>query len=113
MKHINKNVLIGGAVVVAALLALRPGWIAGAFPLLLLALCPLSMIFMMRGMHGAASGRSTGAGSGSGTPQPQLHKASADSDLHRQIADLQEEVRILRATTTTRRRTTDDAPPQS
>ncbi len=52
---INKKVVIGlvGAGVVLYLVA--PGAIGAALPLLLLAICPLSMFVMMRAMSGGKS----------------------------------------------------------
>ena len=56
--HLNRNVLVGLAVVALAVLAVAPQSFGAILPLLILALCPLSMIFMMRGMggHGQAHG---------------------------------------------------------
>jgi hypothetical protein len=56
-------------------------WLIGAFPVILLVLvCPLMMIFMMRGMHG-----------GHGQPSGR-HDAQADD----RIAELEDQVRQLR-----------------
>ena len=49
MKCFNRNVLIGLAIVGAALFFVVPS-ARGALPLLLFAACPLSMILMMGGM---------------------------------------------------------------
>ncbi|WP_331753180.1 DUF2933 domain-containing protein (plasmid) [Streptomyces sp. NBC_00637] len=105
---LNKKVLIGLGAIAAVLLLLRPAWAVAALPLLILAICPLSMIFMMRGMgshgqdgKGAACGMSGTTGK-SGT--------ATDSALDKQIADLQEEVRILRAAEAQQRTTDDDTP---
>jgi hypothetical protein len=49
---LNKRVLIGLGVVAIGLVALQPGWAVAALPFVILAVCPLSMIFMMRGMNG-------------------------------------------------------------
>lgn len=49
---LNKKVLIGLGIVAVGLVVLRPGWAVAALPFLILAVCPLSMIFMMRGMRG-------------------------------------------------------------
>ena len=104
MKCFNKKILIGAGVVVAGLFLFRPAWAVAALPLLLLAACPLSMIFMMRGM-GSLNGQG-GKGATSGTSG-----AATNADLDKQIADLQEEVRILRAASA-RQQTAADRSPQ-
>jgi len=55
---LNKKVLIGLGVIAIGLVVLRPGWALPALPFLILAICPLSMIFMMRGMKGRPSQQS-------------------------------------------------------
>ena len=50
-KCFNRKVLVGVAVVAAGALALAPGSFASVLPLLVLAVCPLSMVFTMRGMN--------------------------------------------------------------
>jgi hypothetical protein len=49
---INKKVVIGLAGAGVVLYLVAPGAIGAALPLLLLAICPLSMIVMMRAMSG-------------------------------------------------------------
>ena len=49
MKCLNRKVLIGLAVAAVALFFLAPSG-RGLLPLMLVAVCPLSMVFMMRGM---------------------------------------------------------------
>ncbi|MDH6522319.1 DUF2933 domain-containing protein [Streptomyces sp. SAI-090] len=97
MNHLNKKVLIAAGVVAAGLFLLGPARAVAALPLLLLALCPLSMMFMMRGTHGHG-----GATHASGT--------AAQPEADKRIADLEEEVRILRAASV-QRRTADRTPP--
>lgn len=53
---LNWKVVAGLAVVALAVLVLVPQYLWVALPLLLVAACPLSMLFMMRGMHGEGSG---------------------------------------------------------
>lgn len=90
---LNKKVLAGLGIVAVGLLLLKPAWMVAALPLLILALCPLSMIFMMRGkgkMGSQGSSCSTGAGR-------QKTSASTTSETDQQIADLQAELRSLKA----------------
>ncbi len=59
---INKKVVGGLAIVGLGIWWLAPGAIAAALPLLLIAICPLSMLFMMKamgGMNGQRQGQST------------------------------------------------------
>lgn len=51
----NRKVLIGLGVAALGVLALAPGAVAWALPLLVFAACPLSMVFMMRAMSGGRS----------------------------------------------------------
>lgn len=51
----NPRVLVGLALVGAAVWAIAPGAILAVLPLLVVALCPLSMIAMMWMMKGSAS----------------------------------------------------------
>lgn len=84
MKCLNKKVLISLAAVALIILLLKPGWMLTALPLLLIAACPLSMIFMMRNTSGQSSG---------GTVAP----AKTDADLNSEIRSLQAELRTLKA----------------
>ncbi|MFF5035657.1 DUF2933 domain-containing protein [Nocardia salmonicida] len=47
----NKKILITLGIIAVAVLVLQPGWIVAAAPLLILAACPLSMVFMMKSMN--------------------------------------------------------------
>lgn len=49
---LNWKVLVGLAVLGIGIYAVAPDLAAAAFPFLLLAICPLSMVFMMKGMQG-------------------------------------------------------------
>jgi len=86
VKYLSKNVLLvaGAAALVVLLLMLGPTRAVPALPLALalLAICPLSMMFMMRRMRGHGQ---------------EDQSPAAGADLGRQVADLQEEARILRA----------------
>jgi hypothetical protein len=92
MKCLNKNVLIGLAAVALVLLALKPSWLLTALPLLALAACPLSMIFMMRRMSGPA-----GHGGSCDTGKPVGAPASQDAQSNREIQALQSELQALKA----------------
>ncbi|WP_327432906.1 DUF2933 domain-containing protein [Streptomyces sp. NBC_01236] len=102
MMCLNKKVVIGAAVVAGGVLLIKPAWAVAALPVLILAICPLSMIFMMRGMRGMSGmggrdGKSAAYGTSGATPSA---TTATGTDLGKQIADLQEEVRILRAAST-------------
>ncbi|MGH3666209.1 MAG: DUF2933 domain-containing protein [Egibacteraceae bacterium] len=63
LKHcINPKVIAGLAAVAAGVWVFAPGAFAAALPLLILAICPLSMIGMMYMMRG--SGQQAGSGGG-------------------------------------------------
>ncbi|MGI5139333.1 MULTISPECIES: DUF2933 domain-containing protein [unclassified Streptomyces] len=95
---LNKKVLAGLGAVAAVLLLLRPAWVIAALPVLILAICPLSMIFMMRGMQGNAQSGQKGASCGTGAKNlaSDSHTAT-EADLSKQITDLQAELRHLKA----------------
>lgn len=81
---INKKVLGGLAVAGLAIFALAPNLFGAALPLLVVAICPLSMLLMMRGMSGSGSSCSTGGG---------RRGAASAAD---EIAELRAEVQRLR-----------------
>ena len=83
---LNKKVIAGLGVVGLGVLVLAPGTAGAALPLLLIAACPLSMIFMMRSM----SAKDTTAGSTRGDTDP-------DSTTMDEVATLRAEVQHLRA----------------
>jgi hypothetical protein len=90
---LNKKVIAGLGIVAAGLLLIKPAWLIAALPLLILAICPLSMMFMMRGQDkkgGTGSSCSTGAGT-------QKTSASTTSGNDKQVAALQAELRSLKA----------------
>jgi hypothetical protein len=89
MKCLNKNVLIGLAAIALVVLVLKPSWLLTALPLLLLAACPLSMMFMMRRRPGDAGSCNTGETAGA-PPKEQ-------AELNREIRALQSELRALKA----------------
>ena len=80
---LDKRVVIGLGVVALALLALSPRFFASVGPLLLMALCPLSMVFMMRGMGGRH--------------EDEASTAAPSANPDRQLGELEEEVNRLRA----------------
>jgi len=95
---LNKKVLIGLGVVALGVLAVSPRLLGAAGPLLLLAACPLSMVFMMRGMSGR--GRNSEPGSQiADTPAragvPVV--AATGRDQEAELRELQEEVNRLKA----------------
>lgn len=74
----DKRVLIGLGAAALALFALSPRLLGAAAPLLIMAACPLSMVFMMRRMAG---------------PDASCEAPSRDADRR----ELEEEVNRLRA----------------
>lgn len=92
MKCYNKSILIGVAVLALAVLVLKPSWMLAALPLLLLAVCPLIMMFMMRAMSGKSGGEgSSDVDKATGTP--------AQDDLNREMRSDDEELRAPRMAT--------------
>lgn len=83
----NKNVIAGLAVVALGVLLVAPNLLGAAVPLLVIAACPLSMIFMMRAMN-RQSTRSCAADRPTRT---------SESEQAAQLRELQEEVNRLRA----------------
>ncbi|UQA91071.1 DUF2933 domain-containing protein [Streptomyces halobius] len=90
---LNKKVLIGLGIVAIGLLLLKPAWMVVALPLLILAICPLSMILMMRG-KGKTGSQGSSCSTGAGA---QKTSASTPSETDRQISALQAELRSLKA----------------
>lgn len=84
----NKKVIAGLVVVGLGILAFAPHLIGAALPLLLVAACPLSMLFMMRGMSAMSGGKESSC-SAKGAPEA----TSTDHEL----AELRAEVERLRA----------------
>ena len=84
---LNKKVIAGLAVLGVGVLLFAPNAIGAALPLLILAVCPLSMIFMMRAMPNA--GRSSTSGD---KQEPQPSKTTTVDEL----AALRAEVEHLR-----------------
>lgn len=96
MKCYNKNVLIGMVVIALAVIVLKPSWMLAALPLLLLAACPLIMMYMMFTMRGM-SGKSGGEG------LFDLSTATgAQTDLNRETRYRDEELRAPMIATTYR-----------
>lgn len=102
MKCLNKNVVIGLAAIALVVLVLKPSWLLAALPLLVLAACPLSMMFMMRTMS-SQSGNASSCGTSHASGAP----AKAEHDLGREIRSLQAQLRALK--TGQAHRTTPDA----
>ena len=96
---LNWKVIAGVAVVAVGLFVYAPGFALAALPFLVLAICPLSMVFMMGMMNGdkGESGAACSKGSKttesfrpSGTPAEQLASLEAQQqELAREIATLQ------------------------
>lgn len=81
---LNWKVVAGLAAVGVGIWAVKPSLIGAALPLLLLAACPLSMFFMMRGMGGgqcASQPQQAEAKQGLGTPGLALPGPGRDESL--------------------------------
>jgi hypothetical protein len=82
----DRRVVIGLAAVGLGALLISPGLAAGLVPLLIVAVCPLSMLFMMRGM----------------SPGDSCSTDAAIDERHMQLSErdeagLQAELRLLKA----------------
>jgi len=75
---INKRVVVGLAAIALVVFALSPRLLAGLAPVLIMAVCPLSMLLMMRSMTGRDEEAPTAAGD------------------DRQLRELEEEVNRLK-----------------
>lgn len=82
---IDKRVVGAVAIGLALLWWLAPGAFAAALPLLLLAICPLSMVVMMRAMD---RGGDSGAATSSTSETPAAGPAPSGLDLATVKADL-------------------------
>ncbi len=82
---LNWKVLVGLAAVVIGVYTVAPGALAAALPILALAACPLSMLLMMRVMHGGQDA------SESGLPRedPLAHLKSQRAALDAEIGALE------------------------
>ncbi len=84
---LNWKVLAGLAVLGVGIYAVAPNLAAAALPILLLAICPLSMLFMMKGMQGGQG--TSRAGEADPTREERLARLKA------QHASLDEEIGAL------------------
>lgn len=83
---LNRKVLTGAGMVALGVLLFAPRMFGDVLPLLMVAICPLSMLLMMRAMSGSGNRCQTGEGAG----QP-----AADTDA--EIVRMQAEIDRLRA----------------
>jgi hypothetical protein len=86
---LNWKVLAGLAVVGLIVLVVAPQFIGAALPLLLVAACPLSMLFMMRGMSGR--GNSTTQVQGERVPAVGLTRDEHLATLKSSLSSVQAE----------------------
>lgn len=96
MMCLNKRVLIGLGAVAVVLLAISPRTLGSAAPLLMLAVCPLSMVLMMRGMNG----RGAHNGTDDAPANEAVHSPTAISAVDAsspKMRELEEEVNRLKA----------------
>lgn len=81
---LNLKVIGALALVGVGVWAVAPNLLVGALPILLIAACPLSMMFMMRGMKDDHHGTSPEPGLGS---SPKATHEEQLADLKRQLED--------------------------
>ncbi|MGH9267290.1 MAG: DUF2933 domain-containing protein [Acidimicrobiales bacterium] len=97
---LNRKVLVSLALVGVGIYLFAPGLIGAAVPLLVVLACPLSMVFMMRGMSG-------GSRCETGTETTQAD-ASLGQQQAGELARLRAEVDQLRAELSDRQSAVDD-----
>ncbi len=103
---LNRKVLFGIGAVALVLFAIDPSLLGHVFPLLLFAVCPLSMVFMMRGMRktGGTSGNGQSCGMSSGSmgtaDMGQPGVARTGSEHEDEVIRLRAELDQLRAART-------------
>lgn len=93
----DKRVLIGLGVVALGVLAVSPDLLRTIGPMLLFAACPISMLFMMRGMSGTASSCDTKTGSEQSAQAATTLGSAPASEGDRELRALRDEVQRLRA----------------
>ena len=86
---LNWRVVGGLAALAVAVAVVAPGVVVAALPLLVLAVCPLSMLLMMRGMGGMRMGGERRA--------PGDHQLPDASDRDAQVTELRAELAVLEA----------------
>ncbi len=92
---LNWKVLAGLAVVGVVVWIVAPQFVLGAIPLLLLAACPLSMVFMMRGKQGGGSQGALPPAQRSQAPAMEQTRDEQLAELHSRLSGLQEEQESL------------------
>src|SRR6266852_6112444 len=85
---LNWRVLGGLALVALVVLVAAPSLAARALPLLLVAVCPLSMVAMMWAMRGNKAGPDLGAAEQTVPSVPESVSEPTLSDLHSELADV-------------------------
>lgn len=90
----NKKVIAGLAVVAVGVVVLAPNLLSRALPFLVLAACPLSMVFMMRGMGRMGAMQSDSDQKSDDLPRDGRPQERDDAAGRR---ELEEEVNRLRA----------------
>lgn len=92
---LNKKVLIGLGSVAVVMLAISPRSLGSAAPLLMFAVCPLSMVLMMRGMNGRSA--APGATDAQQPVRPTVSATSTVDATSAEVRELAEEVNRLKA----------------
>ena len=97
LKHcLNWKVIAALAVLGVGIYVVAPNLVAAALPLLILAICPLSMLFMMKGMQGmqrsgGADGKDHASAESGSTREEELTRLrTQQSDLNDRIGVLEQ-----------------------
>lgn len=82
---LDKRVIAGLVATGGLLFALNPGWFSAALPLLIIAICPLSMLLMIRTQKGGSAASCHTAPSDSGSAEVTALRAQV-AELRREVA---------------------------
>ena len=92
---LNWKVLVGLAVVGLIVLVIAPQFIWAALPILIIAACPLSMLFMMRGMNSGTRQTFPQSASANRSPADETSREEQLAALRAQLLSIQTEQEAL------------------
>lgn len=110
MKHLkmclNPKIMAGLAAVGVGIYLYAPGLLAAALPLLILAICPLSMVFMMKAMGGGMNSSESHSNNATdnAAKDASAPRAMTDTELEAQLRGLQAQQTALADQLEARRR---------